>query len=444
METDLLQSFEDIGYTGPLLDPEKLSDALNGGAKSVEFTTLVAWLAEQLITFNDLDESIHPTSSADDASSFLLELSSFLKELGCVNRQLMTGNINQRLATKQERMILLEYLILELMTSKILECKKPTSNSQLEVTIRESNTAKSLKEMLLALKFQKPPDNITSQLLFNKVDAKLKEIVEKAPADLLGKPLFFGELSNAQWEKLDKLQQDLNEEYRIRREMLLKRLDVTVQSFLWSDRIRPKGDQLNACYQSKRDKMSAKPNVTIADLLAARDDLAVIEKTSNAVVRKNTRSQVNKVIIGDVPDRGGRPCDQEPPPPEMPSWQKDRVAGPPSFRGGRGGGRGARGNTGYRDRKDASKNFGQNQDAPPQQQYLHLEQQQYNADYGNREGYYGDNKGGSGYQRGSGGGGGGRGRGGRVQGGWNQGENYGSNSYQRGYNRGRGSGRQHY
>lgn len=76
--------------------------------------------------------------------------------------------------------------------------------------------------------------------------------------------------------------------------------------------------------------MKEEPDVSIADLLAAKRDLAILEKTSSASVRQNTRSKINQVMIGAVPDRGGRPCDQAPPPPEMPSWQKDRVAGPPS------------------------------------------------------------------------------------------------------------------
>lgn len=100
----------------------------------------------------------------------------------------------------------------------------------------------------------------------------------------------------------------------------------------WSDRIKAKEDQLNGLYHAKRNLMSNKPNVTIGHLLAAREDLAVIEKTSNASVRRNTRSGINNVIIGDVPDRGGRPQDQEPPPPEMPSWKKDRVPDGPSAR----------------------------------------------------------------------------------------------------------------
>ena len=46
--------------------------------------------------------------------------------------------------------------------------------------------------------------------------------------------------------------------------------------------------------------MFALPDVHLSDLLAAREDLAVIEKMSSASVRKNTQSAINKVIIGRV------------------------------------------------------------------------------------------------------------------------------------------------
>lgn len=46
--------------------------------------------------------------------------------------------------------------------------------------------------------------------------------------------------------------------------------------------------------------MSASPDVHLSDLLAAREDLAIIEKTSSASVRRNTQSAINKVIIGRV------------------------------------------------------------------------------------------------------------------------------------------------
>lgn len=418
METDLLQNLQDVGYSGALSDPDKLSKALEEGPKSVEFTELVAWLAEQLSAFGELEESINAIATPDDSSHFLLELSCFLKELGCVNKRLIGGTVNQRIATKYDRLVLLDYLVTELMTSKILATQQSDVGQQMEVTIHESETAKYLKNMLLALKFQKPPDNISPKILFGKLEAKLKDLVAQIPPELLDTPLFVGELSGAQWEQLDKLQDDFQKEYQTRREMLLKRLDVTVQSFLWSEKIRSKEDQLNASYQQRRNLMSSQPGVKIADLLAARRDLAIVEKTSNATVRKNTRSQVNQVIIGAVPDRGGRPCDQAPPPPEMPSWQKDRVAGPAPARGGRGGGRGG----GYRDHKDASTNFGQNRDGFQPQ---HQEQQ---PQYESTGDYRGHSRGG------------GRGR---VQGGWSG--DGGSSGYQRGgSNRGRGRGGNYY
>lgn len=59
----------------------------------------------------------------------------------------------------------------------------------------------------------------------------------------------------------------------------------------------------------------------IVALLAAREDLAIIEKTSSANVRKNTGTDIQKHVMGGVPDRGGRAYEMAPPPPEMPSWQ---------------------------------------------------------------------------------------------------------------------------
>lgn len=118
-----------------MLEVEKLQQALKLGAKSPDFTSLVAWFAEQLVTFIDIDETVHATTSADDASSFLLELSFFLKEIGCVNEKLMTGNVNQRLANESDRAILIEFLAAELMCCKLLEVKCPKEEKQLEVTI---------------------------------------------------------------------------------------------------------------------------------------------------------------------------------------------------------------------------------------------------------------------------------------------------------------------
>ena len=73
---------------------------------------------------------------------------------------------------------------------------------------------------------------------------------------------------------------------------------------------------------------SAFTNISVADVLAARQDLTIINKVSSVppatrgLVKADNYGQLTKVKIGRVPDRGGRPSEQEPPPPEMPSWQQ--------------------------------------------------------------------------------------------------------------------------
>lgn len=68
----------------------------------------------------------------------------------------------------------------------------------------------------------------------------------------------------------------------------------------WSERMKNQEDQIAALFVARRKAMSALPVVHLSDLLAAREDLAIIEKTSSASVRKNTQSAINKVIIGRV------------------------------------------------------------------------------------------------------------------------------------------------
>lgn len=117
------------------MEPNKFKEALKRGPKSPEYTKLVAWLTDEIVVLNDMDETIHAIASPDDSSSFLLELSCFLKELGCVNERLMTGNVNDRLATEQDRYILLDFLGAELKTCRLLESRKHKDPSSLTIHV---------------------------------------------------------------------------------------------------------------------------------------------------------------------------------------------------------------------------------------------------------------------------------------------------------------------
>lgn len=115
-------------------------------------------------------------------------------------------------------------------------------------------------------------------------------------------------LSLEDWKSLESLQVDLDKEYALRCQMLLTRLDVTIQSFEWNcskDAIA----SLMSRYTEKRkeldDLVDVHKETDIVDLLAARSDLLIIQKTSSELVRRNTQSKIQKHIIGKVPDRGG-------------------------------------------------------------------------------------------------------------------------------------------
>ncbi|KAK8781595.1 hypothetical protein V5799_017064 [Amblyomma americanum] len=334
MDDHVLSALEDLRYDGPLAGDELFAKEIEE-AKSVKFTGLVAWLSSEIKNLCNLEDHVNAITDVDDWNTFLLEISSFLKEMQCPINALMDGPVSQRLVSKENRLLLLGFLCDELQAARMIKVLHPDS-SALQVQMDESALAKAMKGMLITLGFGKPPPNITPAQLFSKAESKVRELVPKAGPTVMNKPLFLGGLTEKQWFALAKLQEQMQEEYRVRRETLIKRLDVTIQSFLWAERLKGMEDKIMQVYQPRRKLMEAEPSVSVGHVLAAREDLTMLEKTSGAGVRKNTKSAINKVLIGMVPDRGGRPSEQEPPPPEMPSWQK-RTDGPQGG-GGRGGG----------------------------------------------------------------------------------------------------------
>ncbi|KAK5853543.1 hypothetical protein PBY51_014687 [Eleginops maclovinus] len=386
MENDTLVSLEDLGYQGPLLEDGALDGAVSSGAASPEFTKLCSWITSELRLYCQLEENVHATNCPSEADAFQLEMSGLLSELACPYPVLTSGDITQRFLNSTDCLLLLTFLVSELEASRMILVNKPEKKTQ------ESGSPmfQELKGICMALGMSKPPANITMFQFFSGIEKKLKEAMCKVPPHHVGEPLMKKALGPVHVEKIEAINQALVNEYEMRRKMLLKRLDVTVQSFGWSGRAKTHAEKLASVYQPLRSVLSTKSNISVAHLLAARQDFSVILRTSSGRIREKTACAINKVLMGRVPDRGGRPCEIEAPPPEMPSWQKrqDAPQGGGHYGGsGHGGGRG-----GY-------DNYSQ----------------------GGR----------GGYERGGGRGGGGRG--GKVQGGWGEGGGGGRGSYNQGH-----------
>ncbi|CAL4109451.1 unnamed protein product, partial [Meganyctiphanes norvegica] len=336
MENDILDSLEDLGFDGEINDEESLLaavDGSDGGPRNINYTAVIAWVAGELRVLAGLEENVSAITNPDDHSSFLMELSSFLKEIGCPYKTLTEGTVNTRLGTKELRLLLVDYLLGELQAQRMITHAKP--DDSLKVEMRESEQAKDLKVLLVALGFPKPPSNITAPQLFAKVQQKLNDVKTKAHSSLIGNALFNGVLSEKQWMMLGQMQQEMQAEYRMRRQMMIKRLDVTVQSFQVLYKYKFTGTKLHKKFYFSQDRAIMG---TIRDLVRSREFHGNRKELISIFVRKKNHFFLFKIIIGRVPDRGGRTDEMNAPPPEMPSWAQ-RTPG--------GGGRGGRGGSGF-------------------------------------------------------------------------------------------------
>ncbi|XP_068183593.1 protein FAM98A [Antennarius striatus] len=351
MENDILVSLEDLGYQGPLVEDRALDSAVSKGAASPEYTKLCAWIVSELRLYCKLEENVHATNCPSESESFQLEMSGLLSELACPYSVLTSGDITQRFLNREDCLLLLTFLVSELEASRMILINKPEKKAQ------ESGSPafQELKGICMVLGMSKPPANITMFQFFSGIEKKLKEAISRVPANHVGEPLMKKSLGPMHMEKIEGINQALVNEYEVRRKMLLKRLDVTVQSFGWSDKAKAYADKLAKVYQPLRSTLYAKSKISVAHLLAVRQDFSKILRTSSGKIREKTACAINKVLMGRVPDRGGRPCEIEAPPPEMPSWQKrqDAPQGGGHYGGGGRGGhdhysQGSRG--GYSDR----------------------------------------------------------------------------------------------
>ncbi|XP_015919135.1 protein FAM98A [Parasteatoda tepidariorum] len=326
-QTRLSQLYDDLinlGYPAGSIKKEDFCNAFCNSQPNMLFVNISAWLSVQLVEFSSVESKISPFEEGDDFLGFMVEISSLLKELNCPIKKISSGPLDSRLSNSQDQTDALVFLCSELQAAKLIFLKKPKESTPMKIELEESRTAKELKEMLIALSFGKPPDSITTQMLFGEVDKKVKLLSQPLPPkNFVEERLFSGYLTEKQWFQIDDMYRELFQEYQTRRQLLITRLEVTVESFLWSDRLKNKVEEIRNMFNKQKPQLSLKPLVKISDILAASSDLLTIEKTSCAAVRKNTKCTINKVIIGSVPDRGGRPEEQQPPPPEIPSWQKN-------------------------------------------------------------------------------------------------------------------------
>lgn len=122
-----------------------------------------------------------------------------LKELCCPYSALISGPTGQRFQSKQDRLLLVNYLINELMAAKMSHKLNPRKNVIIEIVRNcrpvckkaflsfksfsfiqlESSTAVALKSITQNLNLGKPPQNITPKVFFEKLLNQFSDLCKK-------------------------------------------------------------------------------------------------------------------------------------------------------------------------------------------------------------------------------------------------------------------------
>ncbi|XP_052001679.1 protein FAM98B [Xyrauchen texanus] len=338
MESDTFDILDQVGYDGPLTDEQSLLVVCGRGFSSSEYVDLMKWISSRLAHITGTHTEVPLIT--DDPDRCVVELSRLLKDFCCPYQGLVSALVNGEVKDTKDFLKIILFLASELQAAQIVSSKAVTDEDVQE----EDTSLQDLRVICETLKLP-DPDKHETRGTFTAIESQLSILIKQLPETHIGNPALKSCLDAHKWSQLEKINSVLSAEYECRRRMLIKRLDVTVQSFSWSDRAKVKLDRMAEAYQPKRYSLSFKSSISVSHLLAAREDICNLVKTSSGSCREKTSCAVNKILMGVVPDRGGRPSEIEAPPPEMPPWQKRTDGG---GRGGysRGGGYGGNWSTG--------------------------------------------------------------------------------------------------
>ncbi|CAL8345601.1 unnamed protein product [Arctogadus glacialis] len=299
---------------------------------------LLSWLVAELLV-------IHPELQDNKRSILLVgELRELLETMHCPITMLSSDTLSPALLNK-----ITAFLVSELEAARILKYKAAHPDDQTsagkteleqrveEPTHQNTELCKSLEDCKVDMGMRREEMSAEFALLLQALDMDASsqypdvlQEVEMRIAQLslkdMSDPLLNSSLNSEQWRQVEKINQVLLKEYACRQQMIVKRFEVTLQSFAWGD----KGKGYDQILSSVPPLSSLAPSsqVSMPLLLAARMDQSCI-----LPVKAGPSTAIYKVLMGSVPDRGGRPGEIEPP---MPRWEGRREKGRGG--GGRGGG----------------------------------------------------------------------------------------------------------
>ncbi|KAL1768937.1 sprouty-related, EVH1 domain-containing protein 3 isoform X1 [Sigmodon hispidus] len=310
-----------------------LPEEASRGPACADFRALCARLAAELMALGALERREEGTAvlgaghGPDAEEEFLRQLADLLQALHCPDRALCSADCATVLREPGGGLRLLRFLCSELQAARLLHLRLRVDPSPVqsygEGTEEENGMVQELMLTLQALGLPRPLRGTLASQLLRELHDKISELLPSLPPESM-RPLLNSPLDASRWEALESLSQSLTEQYCCRRCLLLKRLDLTTSAFHWGDRAETQGEAMKAVLFPIRGLLTPESDVSVAHVLAARADLSRLVPATSVAARRGTSCAINKVLMGDVPDRGGRPGELEAP---MPTWRRREDGG---------------------------------------------------------------------------------------------------------------------
>ena len=327
----------------------------------------------------------------------LLQLASFAKSVGCVYADsLLKSSSTSSSAAGEAAVNLLIYLASQVQVYRLYLAKRRLKRQNQDLLLSGNTSKANSNDIAIAALLYSIARLVSVPVrevsvtgvgggsggesparLLAKIKAKVEWMLTKLPGSVLptserSAPLLDRTLATPELlASISEIHTALRDTYAVRRAMLLQRLDVTIQSFLWSRKAEGREGEITSAISSKRKALIPAPaRITPIDAFEAPVFLAqwLCQKVTGDVSSTSDggkgigeqksetfsfgvqkRNALKSVRIGAVPDRGGRVDEMKAPKPEMPSWQKrgekkkEEEGGSGNGSGGKGGGSGGGG-----------------------------------------------------------------------------------------------------
>ncbi|GMS96669.1 hypothetical protein PENTCL1PPCAC_18844, partial [Pristionchus entomophagus] len=342
----LIHSFQHMGGSTNCFSHENLQgveaefgsddfgSAIRDGFDQPEFARLLVLIGGEIRVLYELSEEANLVvpSSKDALTSFLYDLSAFLAQIDCPYDSLCCGKIEDRFVTLEARQLLIRFLLDE------LKCARLTAAERLQKpsTSTASPVAGAVAAAAATLGMKPIGGTMNTVDYVRSMVEKVSHLSSPRPS-----PIFTASLEAHRWPAIEAVAKRIGHDFRLRNLYLLKRLEVTMESFLFNPEIRKKEKSIVAQSTPQKEKLARFEPPGVIELMAASERNLIIRK---AAATRLPRSALRPSALEEKPaDRGGRPNETDlPNPRSFDNFGRGRGG----FGGGRGGDRGGRGGRG--------------------------------------------------------------------------------------------------